>query len=322
MSQALMVVFNQYIMPMTLETLGQMIDKFNAASGNAIILSSEGFTGDFFQSSFWASVHSARRRVDRYAAQADVAATDMAQVKESSVKVAGGFGPVRFEPAQLTWLQKPTDEAIEVASRTFAESMMQDMLNTCLEAVVAAIENVPALVRDELLTSDLTYSVLNNSHALFGDRSPSLITSFMTGTAYHHLIGKNLSNVEQLFQAGTVRVIDVLGKRHVVTDAAALVDTGAYKVPTLVSGAAVVSDGGDVISNIETKNGRTRIETTMQIDYTFGLGLRGYTWDETNGGKSPTDAELATGANWDKTVTDNKFTAGVLAIAADAPIAP
>ena len=47
-------------------------------------------------------------------------------------------------------------------------------------------------------------------------------------------------------------------------------------VLSLVSGAAVVSDGSDLITNIETSNGKERIETTMQADYTFGLGLKGF----------------------------------------------
>ena len=46
------------------------------------------------------------------------------------------------------------------------------------------------------------------------------------------------------------------------------------KVLSLVDGAAVVYDGSDMISNIETANGKQRIETTMQVDYTFGLSLR------------------------------------------------
>ena len=69
----------------------------------------------------------------------------------------------------------------------------------------------------------------------------------------------------------------------------------------------------DTLNNIEA-NGKERIETTMQVDYTFGLGLKGYTWDEANGGKSPSDAEIATGSNWDKAATDIKHTAGVVAI--------
>jgi hypothetical protein len=52
----------------------------------------------------------------------------------------------------------------------------------------------------------------------------------------------------------------------------------------------------------------------MQVDYSFGLALKGYSWDSVNGGKSPTDAELATGTNWDKVATDIKHTAGVIAI--------
>ena len=61
-----MKVFNEYIMPATIETLAQMVEKFNQASNNAIRLTTEGFDGDFLQESFFASIHSAQRRVDRY----------------------------------------------------------------------------------------------------------------------------------------------------------------------------------------------------------------------------------------------------------------
>jgi hypothetical protein len=87
---------------------------------------------------------------------------------------------------------------------------------------------------------------------------------------------------------------------------------------SLVDSAAVVHDAGDVISNIQTVNGQTRIETTMQVDYSFGLGLKGYTWDEANGGRSPTDAALGTASNWDRVATDIKMTAGVVVIGDEA----
>ena len=114
MSLSQMQVFNQYFMPATIETLAQLVDKFNAASGGAIRLTTEGFDGDFMQESFYAAIHSARRRVDRYASNADASPTDLTQIKHSSVKVAGGFGPVRYEPSQMTWLNKPTAEGIEL----------------------------------------------------------------------------------------------------------------------------------------------------------------------------------------------------------------
>lgn len=317
MSLSQMQVFNEYIMPATIETLGQMIEKFNAASAGAIRLNTAGFTGDFLQESFFAAVHSARRRVDRYAAQASAAATDLTQLKHSTVKVAGGFGPIRYEPSQLTWLQKPTAEGIEVASRNFAEAMLQDQLNTAIAALVAAIGNQATATNDVSATAGINYGTLNGAHAKFGDRSGELVAQIMNGATYHKLIGANLTNTPQLFQAQNVRVVDILGKMVVVTDAPALYLAGTPNkdyVLSLAQDAAIVIDAGDVISNIETTNGQTRIETTMQVDYTFGLGLKGYTWDETNGGKSPTDAELATGSNWDKVATDIKHTAGVLTI--------
>jgi hypothetical protein len=312
-----MQVFNQYIMPATIETLAQMVEKFNAASRNSIRLTTEGFDGDFLQESFFAAIHSAQRRVDRYAANGSASATDLTQLKHSSVKVAGGFGPILFEPGQLTWLRKPTAEGIEVASRNFAEALMSDQLNTAIAALVAAIENNSDATNDVSGSAGLDYGALNSAHAKFGDHSGNIITNVMTGAVYHKLIGQNLTNTPQLFQAQNVQVVDILGKAVIVTDAPALSEAGTpdlQKVLGLVESAAIVHDGGDVISNIETSNGNERIETTMQVDYTFGLGLKGYTWDEANGGKSPTDAELATGTNWDQVATSVKHTAGVIAV--------
>lgn len=317
MTTTQMQVFNQYVMPAMIETLAQKVEQFNAASRNAIRLTTEGFTGDFLQESFFAAIHTAQRRVDRYATQGTPSVTDLTQLKHSSVKVAGGFGPIRFEPSQLTWLNKPTAEGIEVASRNFAEALMADQLNTAIAALVAAISNQSTAKNDVSATLGVSYAALNDAHAKFGDHSGNIVANVMNGATYHKLIGQNLTNTPTLFQSSNVLVVDILGKAVVVTDAPALYATGTpnvNKVLGLVDSAAIVHDGSDVISNIETTNGQTRIETTMQVDYTFGLGLKGYTWDESNGGKTPTDAELATGSNWDKIATSIKHTAGVICI--------
>jgi len=317
MALSQMQVFNQYVMPATIETLSQMVDKFNGASAGAIRLTTAGFDGDFLQESFFAAVHSAQRRVDRYAAQAFATATDLTQLKKSGVKVGGGFGPIRFEPSQLTWLQKPTTEGIEVASRNFAEALLRDQLNTAIAALAAAINNQSTARNDVSGSAAVTYSAMNRANALFGDFSSAIVANVMTGSVFHRLISQNLANTPTLFNAGNVNVVDILGRPVIVTDAPALYVAGTPnrdRVLGLSDGAAIVYDGGDVISNIETSNGQTRIETTMQVDYSFGVALKGYTWDETNGGKSPTDAELATGTNWDLVATNIKQTAGVITI--------
>ncbi len=321
MSLSNMQVFNQYYQPAIIETLSQMVDKFNEASRGSIRLTTEGFDGDYLQNSFFSALHGAQRRVDRYASNGSVSPTPLAQLKDSAVKVAGGFGPVLFEPSQMTWLQKPTGEAIAHISQNFAEAMMQDQLNTAIAALVAAIEAQSDATYNGLGVSPdvgISYPTINKSHAKFGDHSTSLVAEVMTGSVFHKLIGQNLSNATRLFDSRNVTVVDILGKAVVVTDAPALYEAASpvekEKVLTLAEGAATVFDGSDMIANIETSNGLQRIETTFQADYSFGLGLKGYTWDTANGGKSPTDAELATGSNWDRTATSVKHTAGVLAV--------
>ncbi|MNM21004.1 hypothetical protein D3C81_313580 [compost metagenome] len=312
-----MKVFNEYLKRITIETLAQDVEKFNASSAGAIRLTTQGIDGDFLQESFWAGLHSAQRRVDRYAANGAQAATPLTQKQYDSVKIAGGFGPILWEPSQLSWIQKNPEEALEVISRNLSEAIMADQLNTAISALAGAIGNQPNATNDVSATAGVTYVAINNAHALFGDASQRLVAQVMTGAMYHKLVGQNLANAERLFQFSGVQVVDILGKAVIITDAPALYEAGTpnkQKVLSLADGAAVVMDGSDLITNIETSNGKERIETTMQADYTFGLGLKGYTWDTANGGKSPTNAELSTGTNWDLVANSIKASAGVLTI--------
>lgn len=313
-----MKVFNTTLREAVIETLAQMVEKFNAASAGAIQLSTEGFGGDFLMKSMFSSLHSAQRRVDRYATNTSASGTALAQIQHNSVKVAGGFGPIEWEPAQLTWVGDNPALAVAVISQNMAEAILKDMLNSGIASAIAAMENVGATVAYDIGTGrDITYGDINSAHALFGDSSQFLVADVMDGTTYHNLIGQNLTNGAELFQAGNVTVVDILGKRVVVTDAPALreapaTSTNDIKVLSLAAGGVVVHDAGDLITNIETTNGSQRIKTTMQADYTFGLGLKGYAWSDSV--KSPTDAELATGSNWTKIATSVKHTAGVVTL--------
>ena len=312
-----MKVFQETLKTATIETLTQDVAKFNAASGGSIQLSTQGIDGDFLQESFWAGVHGAQRRVNRYAANAAATATPLTQKEYDAVKIAGGFGPILWEPGQLTWIQKNPAEALEVISRNLSEAVISDQLNTSIAALVAALSNQADSRNDVSVTAGIDYVAINGAHARFGDASNRLVAQVMTGTQFHQLIGKNLANGAHLFQAGNVTVVDILGRVVIVTDAPALYEAGVpnkSKVLSLASGAAVVTDGSDIITNVSTSNGKQRIETTFQADYTFGLSLKGYTWDLATGGKSPTNAALATGANWDRVANSVKATAGVITI--------
>lgn len=313
-----MKVFNAELQTATIETLAQQVEKFNAASAGSIVLTTQGFEGDYRFENFFSSLHAAQRRVDRYASNGAASATNLAQLQEIGVKVGGGFGPIQWEPAQLSWVQANPAAALEAISRNLAEAIMKDQLNSAIASAVAAIEAQGSAQVNDVGTGPITYVSINGAHAKFGDSSSMLVADVMDGAQYHALIGQNLTNAQDLFNYQGVRVVEVLGKRVVVTDAPALRETGTgadVKVLSLVTGGVTVYDGSDLITNIETSNGLQRIVTTMQADYTFGVAVKGFQWDTTNGGKSPTDAELATGSNWDKIATSAKHTAGVLTLA-------
>lgn len=317
-----MKVFNEYLKQTTIETLAQDVEKFNAASAGAILLTTQGIDGDFLQESFWAGLHGAQRRVDRYAANGAQAATALAQKQYDAVKVAGGFGPILWEPSQLAWIQKSPEEALEVISRNLSEAIVADQLNTVIAALVAAISNQAAATNDVSATAGITYAAINAAHAKFGDASGRLVAQVMNGTTYHALIGQNLTNAQTLFRAGDVTIVDILGKAVIVTDSPALYSEAVVtpaapakqRVLSLADGAGMVMDGSSLITNISVANGKERIETTFQADYDFGLALKGFSWDTVNGGKSPTDAELATGTNWDLVANSIKASAGVITI--------
>lgn len=230
MSNANMVIYNEQIRLRTIELIGQMLPVFNQASANTIILSSEGFMGDFSRESFATTLAGAQRRVDRNAANSSAASTPYAEDELVGVKVAGGFGPILFEPAQMTYLQSNPEEAINNIAAGFADALLADQLNTAVGCAVAAVENQATLVNDvSALTAGagaLTQSVLNGSHAKFGDMSQLIRADVMTGAAYHKLLEKGLENGERLFESTNVTVQSILGKVFVVSDIPALTVSG------------------------------------------------------------------------------------------------
>tara|TARA_R100000951_G_scaffold116409_1_gene128099 strand:- start:6837 stop:7805 length:969 start_codon:yes stop_codon:yes gene_type:complete len=318
MALANMQVYDTEIYTTTIELLGQKLEAFNAASGGTIVLNTNAWRGNYTKEAFFQSLAGAQRRVDRNAAIASQAATQLSQGEFVGVKVAGGFGPITFEPAQMTYLMESPVDAISAISEGFSDALLADQLNTAVGCAVAAVENVAALVNDVSASAGLSQQALNAGHFKFGDMQGMLVADVMHSSGNESLIDKALANGEQLFVSSNVTVVSILGKIMVVSDIPALYVAGTpnkTKVLSVTAGGIVVSNSSDIITNMETNNGNTRIETTWQADYTFGLQLKGYAWDVANGGASPLDAELFTGTNWDIAVTSNKHTLGTLTVA-------
>lgn len=316
-----LAVFSEYTYDAMTEVLSQQVDLFNAASGGTIILAAAAHQGDFSDRAFWASVQGLVRRRNAYGA-GDVAEKNLSHLTDTMVKVAAGTPPVRVDPSQFEWIQRNQEEGGAVYGQQLAKATLADMLNTALAAYIAACTGHADVTYDNTAVGDgkAKLSTLNEGQRLFGDRSGDLRGWVMHSNNMFDLFGAALTNTEKLFTFGTVNVrTDGFGRPFVISDSDSLVDVDAggagvdyYKIGGLTGAAITVDMNGDFVQNVQTLNGGENIKRSIQSEWSYNLGIRGYAWDKTHGGKSPNDAALSTSTNWDRYSTSHKDTAGVL----------
>ena len=314
-----LAVYSEYAYASMTEVLRQRIDLFNAATGGAITLRSAAHQGDFSDVAFFAKISGLVRRRNAYGS-GSVGEKKLAHLVDTMVKVAAGTPPVRLDPGQFKWIQQNPEVAGAALGQQLAVDTMADMLNVGLGASYAALSAQTAVVYDATGNTSpentLSFGNLNNGQAKFGDQASTISAWVMHSKPMFDLYGKNLSNAERLFNYGNINVMrDPFGKLLVMTDSQNLVITGApnnYAVLGLVPGAVIIDQNNDYTANEEAKNGDENIIRTFQAEWSYNVGVRGFAWDKTNGGKSPNDAALLTATNWDKYATSHKDLAGVV----------
>lgn len=322
MASTLFPRFHDRLYTTVTELLTQQVDLFNASSGGAIVLQAQPIVSDYQDSTFYKKLTGLVMRRDAYA---DVALTplNLEMQTETAVKVGAGTPPVNMNPNDMEWLQRSPDELAAVYALQLAPEMLADMLNTAIAAAAAGIKTahtVPApLVYDKTGIANnqaLTNGDLVEAASYFGDQAARLRTWVMHSAPLHKLYQQNLSNLNQLFDYGNVRIVaDIFGRNFIITDSPSLVVTGTpnvYRTLGLAENAVTVGQNGDLRENIDIRNGFTNIRATIQTEWSYNLSLKGYAWDKTNGGASPSNASLALGTNWDKVASNNKDTAGVM----------
>lgn len=308
-------VFNKQTYLTMTEVVAQDVEKFNQASGGALVLAAADNQGDFDIKASFKAISGLVRRRNAYDQSGTVAAAALQMLQNASVKVAGGTPPIVFEPQQYAWInQNPELAAAEIGTQ-LAKAQMQDMLNTAIRASVAAITGVAGLNHDGT-AAVASFSALNTAAAKFGDRMMSIKAWICHSKVMSDLFSNALTNGQSLFKYETVNVIqDPFGRIFVVTDAPSLfIDdtTDNYLTVGLTEGGAVIQPNNDFNATMVDTTGYENIKRTYQAEWTYNVGVKGYTWDTTNGGKSPNDTALGTSTNWDKTASDNKDTAGVI----------
>lgn len=312
-----LAVFNEELYSATTEILAQQVDKFNGASRGALILSEKPFAGDYSETAFFAKVQGLVRRRNPYGSGA-VTPKSLEHIIDTMVKVAAGTPPLEMDPGQFRWIQQNPQLAAAMYALQLSKDTMADMLNVVVGSIYAALSGQSEVVYDATaLTPDtLTHVAMNNGVAKFGDYGQEIVAWLIHSTPLYNLYNQGLTNGEHLFTYGTVNIAsDAFGRIFVVTDCPALRSNASPAVfhnLGLVPGAGVINLNNDYDSNVETKNGDENIKRTMQAEWSYNVGVKGFSWDKTNGGKAPTDSALFTQTNWDRYATSHKDLAGVV----------
>lgn len=308
-------IFNDWTYNAATEVLQQQIDLFNAATNGAIILRAGNNRGDYTDETFYALIADLVRRRNVYG-NGDVAEAELEMLLATTVKVASGTPPVRVDPAWFKWIGENEEQGGLVYGQQLAVAMAADMLNTAVMAAVAAMAGTAALQHTDT-GAIADFGDFLTGASKFGDQAQRIACWIVHSKVMFDVWGAALTNTAGLFSFGDINVRqDGFGRRYVITDSPALVNTvpnpDNYYSLGLVPGAIIVEQNPDFDQNIETSNGKENIRRTIQSEWSYNLGVKGYAWDKTSGGHSPNNAAIGSTANWDQYVTDVKNGPGVL----------
>lgn len=321
MSLPNLVVFNRYLETATIELLKENLVLFNSASNGAILLSYAGDNkGDFNETSMFNRIAgSLVRNRDPYGDGA-IPHVSLGQKKVSDVRIAFGTPVLEWTRTEFNWIKANP----KIAAIKFAEQLAQDIFRKYIGVIFgslrAALSNATStniLDTTGETPSGITHTKLARAQQLFGDAMGEIVVWMMHSKVWSDLFISNLTNTAHLFNyAGVVINADATGRRIIVSDNEQFVDIAPnpdqYYVYGLTRGAATLEQNTDWEEVTLPVVGRENIVQEHQAEWSANLSIKGFSWDQANGGKAPNDAALFVNTNWDRYAVSHKNLPGVI----------
>jgi hypothetical protein len=311
------VIYQEEFFAGMTEVLEQNSELFNAASRGAIRLVTERKKGDYERQSFVENISGlvAWRDVGSIGS---AASTPMAMDEWVSVKLNRRIGPV--EQTRDSFRKLGRDPALMsfLLGQQAAKSVLVDQVDSTLIALDAALSGIATLCYDATgqTTKTATHPHLVSVMAKMGDAANRLICWVMHSKPFFDLMQQSIT--DNIFQVGGLTIINgtvaTFNKPTIVIDSSALLVSGTpdnYVTLGLVDGAAVVAESEEREIVSETVTGQENLHTRVQGELAYNLGVKGFKWDISSGGRNPNAAALGTTAYWDQASNDRKSLAGV-----------
>lgn len=291
-------VFNGSAYNAFMNTLQQEVDLFNAATRNAIMLTSVAFQGDKNELAAFESIASLVGNRDPSATGANTEHA-LAELLKIDIKVGWGIPNISYTNASFDWTQRDPSQAGTLFGEEVAKGAMAYMLNSALTSYVASVDSVDVTYDGTAAVASL--DSLNLGAGKFGDRQADIVAWVMHSKSVNDIYGQALANSNQLFTFGTIRVVeDGHGRPLIMTDSDALhfdnAGTENYYQCGIVSGGVSVQEQGDYRNYTVTDITPINPKELLTATGSFGLGIKGYTFNAAI--TEPDDADLALVTNW------------------------
>lgn len=310
-------IFDRFLRKVTMGAQAQNVALFNQFAQNALVLeAAQGAEGDVEHVASFKRITNLVRRRDPTSTSA-VSAVSLESLVETMVRVGAGTPPIDLSPDQFKWINTKPELVAAMVAKQIAEDTIADMVNAAILCAKTTLLATAAVHHDYGSTGKLNELALNEGSAKFGDRAQAIRCWLIHSRPMHDLYSVAITNTSKLYTSNNVKIVqDGFGRVFVITDAPALMDNPSaptrYYTLGLTEGAALVRQNDDFTSNIDTSNGLANIVSTLQASWSYGVGVKGFSYDKATGGAAPNDAALGSSANWTQYAQSHKDLAGVI----------
>lgn len=303
-------LYDEELQTYMLEGLVQNIDVLNSSSAGAILMGTGNFFGDFERTAHFDRMANLveRRDIDSSAAATPTTTSlieDVAVNLDYRVRAKDSVENFKRRGGSI-------DQFIRLVGEQFAEDLVKRYLNLSVSALIAAVGSNASMTDTTLNTATTNIDHLLKAEELYGEKYGD-IKAFMMNSQSYHALRKSESDILISNVAGIViaeGMTATLGRPVIVSNIPSLTydDTGTQRnrIMALTEGAITLTERGDRTTLIDTDGLGENISTLVAVDGTIKCDLKGYSYDEASGGKSPNDAAMATGANWNL-ITSNEL---------------
>ena len=314
----------------------EIIEVFNAASEGCILLDSEPARralkgGDYLKNVRIKRPSGLVTRNDTANPDSTAGTVAIQQGSGSSVVQQCRIGPAKYTRDEvMSGFMTPADYTVALAELFSSERVLK-VRNNAIAALVAAVDSADTtdgstasanihvldVARGKAAGAKATATIsrLNTLLGRMADARADIRLFVMPSAVFADLVGDTISNykIENVAGATIYRdVVQAFGRRVLVADVPALTSAltsdyyTEYNILGLGAGgvvATIVSETGAILKQYTDTE---VLYDTVRQDFDVNYAIRGMKWSPGSATPNPTDAQLATAANWEEDYEDHR----------------